>query len=283
MADWLASQTINSKGGTDRDLIPEPSAFEAEAATIKPRSRYYSVIDSEFLQKLHPRAVEDEWALSFLASQLLKGPYHADQYRRWPRPVVRSRGSGWEFAPSVRPTSQLLGAPLGSDVQLECTVESSPMPVSYWLKGGRVLPPNFAGITNGVYDQGQMRPEMLLDGPKYGITEERHGFRTNMRLVVRFFSPNDVGTYHCVSTNSLGKADGTMRLYGVGSQLAATEDRFLVLSNAGDDLQSQEPGFDLFARKTHCPVTPGDVPEEGQSRNFGPPGMMDIILQDIQR
>lgn len=67
-------------------------------------------------------------------------------------------------APSVRPTSQLLGAPLGSDVQLECTVESSPMPVSYWLKGGRVLPPNFAGITNGVYDQGQMRPEMLLDG-----------------------------------------------------------------------------------------------------------------------
>lgn len=67
-------------------------------------------------------------------------------------------------APSVRPTSQLLGAPLGSDVQLECTVESSPMPVSYWLKGGRVLPPNFAGITNGVYEQGQMRPEMLLDG-----------------------------------------------------------------------------------------------------------------------
>lgn len=35
-----------------------------------------------------------------------------------------------------------------------------------------------------------------------------------MRLVVRFFSPNDVGTYHCVSTNSLGRADGTMRLYG---------------------------------------------------------------------
>ncbi|XP_038117798.1 lachesin [Culex quinquefasciatus] len=131
-------------------------------------------------------------------------------------PAVSKRVSlSVHFAPSVRPTSQLLGAPLGSDVQLECTVESSPMPVSYWLKGGRVLPPNFAGITNGVYEQGQMRPEMLLDGPKYGITEERHGFRTNMRLVVRFFSPNDVGTYHCVSTNSLGKADGTMRLYEI--------------------------------------------------------------------
>ncbi|XP_058061749.1 lachesin-like [Anopheles bellator] len=119
-------------------------------------------------------------------------------------------------APSVRPTSQLLGAPLGSDVQLECTVEASPTPVSYWLKGGRVLPNSFGSLTNGNYDQaGLTRPEMLLDGPKYGIAEERHGFRTNMRLVVRSFSPADVGTYHCVSTNSLGRADGTMRLYEI--------------------------------------------------------------------
>uniref|UniRef100_A0A182IP77 Ig-like domain-containing protein n=1 Tax=Anopheles atroparvus TaxID=41427 RepID=A0A182IP77_ANOAO len=130
-------------------------------------------------------------------------------------PAVSKRVSlSVHFAPSVRPTSQLLGAPLGSDVQLECTVEASPIPVSYWLKGGRVLPNSFASITNGNYEQaGLSRPEMLLDGPKYGIAEERHGFRTNMRLVVRSFSPVDVGTYHCVSTNSLGRADGTMRLY----------------------------------------------------------------------
>uniref|UniRef100_A0A8W7PR12 Ig-like domain-containing protein n=1 Tax=Anopheles coluzzii TaxID=1518534 RepID=A0A8W7PR12_ANOCL len=132
-------------------------------------------------------------------------------------PAVSKRVSlSVHFAPSVRPTSQLLGAPLGSDVQLECTVEASPMPVSYWLKGGRVLPNSFAGAANGNYEQpGLSRPEMLLDGPKYGITEDRHGFRTNMRLVVRSFSPADVGTYHCVSTNSLGRADGTMRLYGL--------------------------------------------------------------------
>uniref|UniRef100_A0A182N592 Ig-like domain-containing protein n=1 Tax=Anopheles dirus TaxID=7168 RepID=A0A182N592_9DIPT len=133
-------------------------------------------------------------------------------------PAVSKRVSlSVHFAPSVRPTSQLLGAPLGSDVQLECTVEASPMPVSYWLKGGRVLPNTFAGLSNGNYEQaGLSRPEMLLDGPKYGITEDRHGFRTNMRLVVRSFSPADVGTYHCVSTNSLGRADGTMRLYEDG-------------------------------------------------------------------
>ncbi|XP_053670274.1 lachesin [Anopheles nili] len=132
-------------------------------------------------------------------------------------PAVSKRVSlSVHFAPSVRPTSQLLGAPLGSDVQLECTVEASPMPVSYWLKGGRALPNSFASASNGNYEQaGLSRPEMLLDGPKYGITEDRHGFRTNMRLVVRSFSPADVGTYHCVSTNSLGRADGTMRLYEI--------------------------------------------------------------------
>lgn len=80
---------------------------------------------------------------------------------------------------------------------------------------------------------GNQRPEMLLDGwvctainskfikyekmsfrPKYGITEQRNGYRGTMRLIVRNFSPSDVGTYHCVSTNSLGKAEGTLRLYG---------------------------------------------------------------------
>lgn len=36
-----------------------------------------------------------------------------------------------------------------------------------------------------------------------------------MRLTIRSFSSVDVGTYHCVSTNSLGRAEGTLRLYGM--------------------------------------------------------------------
>lgn len=35
-----------------------------------------------------------------------------------------------QVAPSVRAPSQLLGAPLGSDVQLNCQVEASPSPVT---------------------------------------------------------------------------------------------------------------------------------------------------------
>lgn len=35
-----------------------------------------------------------------------------------------------------------------------------------------------------------------------------------MILKVKNFSTTDVGTYYCVSTNSLGRAEGTLRLYG---------------------------------------------------------------------
>lgn len=55
--------------------------------------------------------------------------------------------------------------------------------------------------------------------PKYGITEQKSGYKGIMRLTIRSFSPTDVGTYHCVSTNSLGRAEGTLRLYGK-SQIA---------------------------------------------------------------
>lgn len=65
-------------------------------------------------------------------------------------------------APSVRAPSQLLGAPLGSDVQLNCQVEASPAPVSYWLKGGKL--PSSLGNSLNADMLGQPRPEMLLDG-----------------------------------------------------------------------------------------------------------------------
>lgn len=63
--------------------------------------------------------------------------------------------SSTTVAPSVQVPSQLLGAPLGSEVQLQCLVEASPAPVFYWLKGGK-SPTNL--------EAGQPKSEMLLDG-----------------------------------------------------------------------------------------------------------------------
>ncbi|XP_049834060.1 lachesin-like [Schistocerca gregaria] len=98
------------------------------------------------------------------------------------------------FAPSVKVPNQLLGAPLGTDVQLECYVEAFPNTINYWVKN---------------------RGEMLLDGPKYLVRESRASYKVYMWLVVRRFSRSDVGTYNCVATNSLGRGEGTLRLYEI--------------------------------------------------------------------
>lgn len=49
---------------------------------------------------------------------------------------------------------------------------------------------------------------------KYTIREDRSGYKVFMWLIIRLFSTADIGTYNCVSTNSLGRAEGTLRLYG---------------------------------------------------------------------
>lgn len=98
------------------------------------------------------------------------------------------------FAPTVKVPNQLLGAPLGTDVKLKCYVEAHPNTINYWIKN---------------------RGEMLLDGPKYTITEEKISYQVTMWLTIRQFARSDIGTYNCVSTNSLGKSEGTLRLYEI--------------------------------------------------------------------
>ncbi|XP_061936439.1 lachesin-like isoform X2 [Apis cerana] len=101
-------------------------------------------------------------------------------------------------APVVKAPNQLLGAPLSTDVQLECYVEAFPNTINYWVKNRR-----------GSED------EMLLEGLKYSVREERSGYKVLMWLLIKGFTEQDVGSYKCVSTNSLGKADGTLRLYEI--------------------------------------------------------------------
>ncbi|KAK0171224.1 hypothetical protein PV328_008975 [Microctonus aethiopoides] len=98
------------------------------------------------------------------------------------------------FAPTVQVRSQLLGAPLGTRVQLECSIEAHPNTINFWERN---------------------RTEMLLDGPRYEVHEERSGYQVDITLVIKKFTEQDVGTYVCIATNSLGRAEGTSRLYKI--------------------------------------------------------------------
>lgn len=69
-----------------------------------------------------------------------------------------------------------------------------------------------------------------------------------MKLTIRSFSANDVGTYHCVSTNSLGRAEGTLRLYGT---YAGIEDGTKWGNFRQLLLKYSVPCFSLFSEKFH--------------------------------
>ena len=46
------------------------------------------------------------------------------------------------------------------------------------------------------------------------MEEDRIGYKTSSRLRIANFSSEDAGTYHCVSSNSLGADQEAIRIYG---------------------------------------------------------------------
>ncbi|XP_053641723.2 lachesin [Cherax quadricarinatus] len=98
------------------------------------------------------------------------------------------------FSPVVKADNQLIGSPLETNVEIQCHVEAFPMAVNYWER------------ENG---------EIILNGRKYKLNEEKDSYRVTMKLVIKNFTKDDAGQYKCISTNSLGKADTSIRLYEI--------------------------------------------------------------------
>ncbi|CAH0725314.1 unnamed protein product, partial [Brenthis ino] len=96
-----------------------------------------------------------------------------------------------EFPPVIVIKNQLVGASLGSDLVLECETEAYPKPVSYWSRDNEIVP-----IGSG------LEPQKVAGS-----------YRSKLRLPIRKVTNADYGTYKCVSKNSLGDTEGTIKLY----------------------------------------------------------------------
>lgn len=96
------------------------------------------------------------------------------------------------FHPMVKVPNQLVAAPLGSDVFIQCYVESSPKAMHSWTK-----------------ESG----EKLMNSSKYEMVEyPNNEYSLHMNLTIRNLDKRDFGAYACSSVNALGKAEGTIRL-----------------------------------------------------------------------
>ncbi|XP_063226967.1 lachesin-like [Bacillus rossius redtenbacheri] len=117
-----------------------------------------------------------------------------------------------EFSPMIWVPNQLVGAPAGTDVTIDCHTEAYPRAISYW-----------------VYES-----VMLLPTKKYSTEVAENSYRAHMKLTVRRLGPGDFGNYRCISKNSLGETEGSIRLYEIpmpSSPPKATE----VRSGAGQE------------------------------------------------
>ncbi|KAL7030265.1 hypothetical protein ACKWTF_006596 [Chironomus riparius] len=99
------------------------------------------------------------------------------------------------FHPVIHVPNQLVGAPLGTDVQIECHVEASPRSINYWIK-----------------DTG----EMIVSSSKYIVQEHSKSlYEMKMTVIVKKFEKEDIGSYRCIAKNSLGEVDSSIRLYEI--------------------------------------------------------------------
>jgi len=95
---------------------------------------------------------------------------------------------------------QLIGAPVGFMVTVECSSEAHPASLNYWTREDGHM----------IHDSRKYRTQSEIGTPSY---------KTHMKLTIYDIQPKDFGVYKCVAKNPRGETDGIVRLYGTSCHL----------------------------------------------------------------
>ncbi|CAL1269478.1 unnamed protein product [Larinioides sclopetarius] len=97
-----------------------------------------------------------------------------------------------KFPPLIWIQNQLVGAPEGTDVYLECMTEAHPTSDNYWLRDDEAV---------------------VSKSSRYHPHITRNSYKTYMKLTIRNLQPEDYGFYQCVAKNSISETQGSIKLY----------------------------------------------------------------------
>ncbi|XP_078034227.1 limbic system-associated membrane protein [Augochlora pura] len=100
------------------------------------------------------------------------------------------------FPPMIWVPNQLMGAREGQQLTLECHSEAYPKSINYWTRD---------------------KDEIVPQGGKYEPESLESAYKVHMKLTINAVSSSDFGSYKCVSRNSLGDNDGSIKVYGITS------------------------------------------------------------------
>ncbi|KAK0171170.1 hypothetical protein PV328_008925, partial [Microctonus aethiopoides] len=105
-------------------------------------------------------------------------------------------GNDQKVSPMIWIQNQLVGARVGQSMTLECQSEAYPKSINYWTKD---------------------KAEIIAQDGRYEPIFTDNAYKVTMKLTIRSVTPADFGTYKCVSRNSLGDTDGSIKLYEITS------------------------------------------------------------------
>ncbi|CAL8101989.1 unnamed protein product [Orchesella dallaii] len=171
------------------------------------------------------------------------------------------------FHPLIQVPNQMVAAPKGVDLTIECSSEASPKAINYWTR-----------------ETG----EMIIKNDKYRMDEEilsHYGIR--MKLHIRNVSTRDYTGYKCISQNSMGSTEGTIHIHEIpysNSDLDdPTRDRFPLPADDNDIENRHRPStrgppVDHHHPHHHSIETPSLSSSSSSQGNYGALSSLSFLL-----
>ncbi|XP_050431798.1 lachesin-like isoform X2 [Adelges cooleyi] len=178
------------------------------------------IVRTGITTKTKMQAVEGEVLILSKVTRSEMGAYLCIAANGVPPSVSKRLMLHVHFHPLVQVPNQLVGAPPKTDITLQCYVEASPKSINYWTR-----------------ESG----EMIISNDKYNMTELTVSYYSaQMRLTIRKLRKSDLGGYKCISKNSIGEAEGNIRVYEMDLSKPRVEgeedgDNAILVSNMDED------------------------------------------------
>ncbi|KAF6213066.1 hypothetical protein GE061_010780 [Apolygus lucorum] len=192
-------------------------------------------------------------------NRLHMGAYLCIASNGWPPSVSKRITLVIHFPPMIWIQNQLVGAMEGDQMTLECLSEAFPRPISYWTR-----------------ESG----DIISQGSKYEPTVIENNYKVHMKLTIHNVGPSDFGSYKCVSKNSLGETDGTIKLYQIPTPtttMATTVTTEVVLPSTKAPQVKQEKKKQKERKKILQEVNEiPQIPPEGRGGQIIQPGPVKI-------
>ncbi|XP_050522459.1 lachesin-like [Daktulosphaira vitifoliae] len=188
--DYPTSTDIVAREGGNVSLQCAASGFPTPSITWRREG-------SQLIQMANGPSVstiEGSWLNISKVNRLHMGAYLCIASNGIPPSVSKRIMLIVHFPPMIWIQNQLVGLYQSDSVTLECHSEAYPKSIDYWTKDKSTL---------------------ISNGTKYHTELVENTYKTLMKLTIHSVSSLDFGMYQCISKNSLGDTDGSIKLYEI--------------------------------------------------------------------